>query len=422
MKKYNLFLRSQTICILFLNLHLSVIASEQLSESTDRQISPNLSNSKIYNFFNNVYEHFKKPKAIPQPEDPYIEEREAPTNSREVILRLKKEIKGNNVEAMYELGLLYQAMKNYKQALQWFQQASLAGHYLAVYRQGQMYLYGQGTKINYEKATELFKDSVENGNISNSMYALGKMYLYGNGVDQNSQEAFYWFQRAVDNGHFLAPYELGKMYRYGIGIDQNFQVAFQLFKKSAEKNNYKSMYELGKMYRYGDGITQNYNEALQWFSRAVDNGSHTDAMNELGKMYKYGKGTDQNFQVAFQLFKKSAEKDNYNSMYELGKIYLYGDGITQNYNEALKWFLRAVEGNHYMAMYKIGRMYLYGNGVTQNYDTAIEWLMRSSEKGNRYAKTLLFTIQKDEYWQNHHRKNTLKNCSKSFLNKITQNF
>ena len=204
MKKHNLFtlLEYQTILILLLNLHFSVIAVEQL-ESTDRYVRPNVSNSKVKNFLNNFYEHLKKPKTIPLSEKPYIEKRKVPTNPKKIIHQLKEEIKTNNIEAMYELGLLYRAMKNYKQALKWFQTASLAGHYLAMYEQGQMYRYGNGTKVNYEKAIELFKDSAENGNIAASMYALGKIYQYGNGVNRNLHQAFHWFQRAVDNGNFL---------------------------------------------------------------------------------------------------------------------------------------------------------------------------------------------------------------------------
>jgi len=84
--------------------------------------------------------------------------------------------------------------------------------------QGNAYYYGEGVKMNLEKAFNCYSEAAKEGN-AEAMCLLGYCYKKGIGTAVNESEAFKLFNESAELGFPMAMFNLGECYEKGIGCD-----------------------------------------------------------------------------------------------------------------------------------------------------------------------------------------------------------
>ncbi|MFT7661493.1 MAG: hypothetical protein ACI89S_002618 [Gammaproteobacteria bacterium] len=109
----------------------------------------------------------------------------------------------NNVEAQYNLGVLYVegrgASKDPKLALHWFLRAAGQQHPGAQYNLGHLYMVGSGVEVDEIEAMKWWRMSSDNG-YPLAAYNLGRAYFSGVGGTVDLLKAKHWFQVAASQG------------------------------------------------------------------------------------------------------------------------------------------------------------------------------------------------------------------------------
>ncbi|UZO03820.1 uncharacterized protein OCT59_024221 [Rhizophagus irregularis] len=153
--------------------------------------------------------------------------------------------------------------KNNEKAFNLFIDASEKNHILAQYFVGRCYLYENGTTKNDKLAFEYY-EKVANKNLSYGQLSLGYCYekgigveidlkktIYCNGIGTkiDKQKAFELYQNAANLGHndVHAQYNLALMYEKGDGITKYIDKAIYWYKKSAKQGNQDAQNKLKKL-------------------------------------------------------------------------------------------------------------------------------------------------------------------------------
>ena len=93
---------------------------------------------------------------------------------------------------------------------------------------------GRGVQEDKVKATEYYRQSAENGNIT-AMCNLGYCYYQGIGVEENDEEAVKWFRKAAELGQPRALFLLGECYEEGNGVAADLRRAREYYDQAADK-------------------------------------------------------------------------------------------------------------------------------------------------------------------------------------------
>ena len=261
----------------------------------------------------------------------------------ESFKEVQKKAKNDDVQAQYDLGMMYYTgngtKKNFSEAFKWWLKAAKHGHPQAQRAVGTLYDNGEGVKKNPKEAFKWMLKAAENGDMA-AQSAISSFYSVGwdaAGVKPNQAEAEKWKRKLTEpRKHELSDYELHftainyefkdkakaiEIYRglvereyvpayFSLGLfccrEKNYEEAYKWLIKSGEHGNAYAQCILGSMYYNGEGGRQDYSEAAKWYRKAADNG-HTVALYDLGMMYYEGKGVEKDEGQAVKLWKK-AEK------------------------------------------------------------------------------------------------------------------
>ncbi|MBR1731643.1 MAG: SEL1-like repeat protein [Ruminococcus sp.] len=259
-------------------------------------------------------------------------------------------------------------------------------------RIGNMYLNGQGTEANVNKAVEWLNKAAEQDN-PDALYQLGYIYSSDKYSIVDEEKAFDYYARALksyikaeeENANATAEYRISRMYLKGIGTEVNSDEAIKWFTKAALNHNGEAAYQLYKLYSDGALIEQNSELAGQFLEMAcyLDN---PYAQYALGNIEL----ENGNLENSIKWLKESAEKEMPFASYKLGSIYgseeysVFDEALSQKYYEAaLSQFQINYEeqADDYLA-YRIGNMYLNGQGTEANVNKAVEWLNKAAEQDN----------------------------------------
>jgi TPR repeat protein len=149
-----------------------------------------------------------------------------------------------------------------------------------------MYFNGWGVLKDYSEAMKWFQKAADQGD-AEAQVNLGGMYFNGQGVKQDYAEAVKWFQKAAEQGDTYAQNNLGVMYSKGQGLKQDYAEALKWFQYAAEKGYAEAQFNLGAIYFNGQGVPKDYSEAVTWFQRAAEKG-HVEAQNKLKELSASG--------------------------------------------------------------------------------------------------------------------------------------
>jgi TPR repeat protein len=300
----------------------------------------------------------------------------------------KKAAKKGNVEAQFNLGLMYYnglgVDKDYAKAVEWYQKAADQGLAVAQFNLGTMYENGRGVAKDYTKAFEWYEKAADQG-YAKAQFNLGWMYQNGLGVDKDYAKAFEWYGKAADQGYANAQYSLGVMYQNGLGVEKNYTRAAEWFKRSANQGYPEAQFNLGVMYENGEGVTKDDDKAVEWYEKAADQG-YANAQYSLGVMYREGCGVRQDYAKAKEWYEKAAKKGNVEAQFDLGLMYYFGQGVAQDYAKAFEWIQKAADQGNAGAQNNLGFMYEKGEGVEKNYLKAFEWYEKAAKQGLAQAQ------------------------------------
>jgi TPR repeat protein len=148
-----------------------------------------------------------------------------------------------------------------------------------------------GLSKSDKKAMKLHKRAAELGNW-HAMAQLADLYMEGEGVKLNPKKAKELFRTAADKGVAMAQISLGKLY-----YDAEpplYGEAYRYFKMAADQGRTDAEHCVGVCYIYGQGVEKDLDEAERWFTRAAAE----KGIGEAEKWYRSKRGTDTSRDVA----------------------------------------------------------------------------------------------------------------------------
>ena len=340
-------------------------------------------------------------------------------NSDQALYWYKKSAGQGNIDAMFNMGGIFDERNEVQQAFHWYQQAADKGSADAQYSLGLCYELGRGVFVDpekaffwYEKAAgqdypeaqermaefyaegevvkkdpvrafHWYKCAADNGVVS-AQYQVGESYFYGIGVAKDRDEAFRWYQQAAGEKHPGAICQQGYCYEYGIGTAKDLRLAFGCYQDAAERGDAGAMYRLGRCYHLGIWTAEDPEKAFKWFRLAGEN-EYEDAYFYLGWCYDNGEGTAKNAEKAFYWYEKGAEAEDDYALFQLGMCYHLGKGTSKNFQKALSYYLQAAENGHAGACYSAGWCYDHGEGTAKDEKKAFYWYQKALEKDSVLA-------------------------------------
>jgi len=157
---------------------------------------------------------------------------------------------------------------SYEKAMEWFDKAADDGDVDALYEISLLYEENEedDMAVDYQlKAAEL-------GHVG-SMVAIGFKYQEGNsGLDQDYEMALEWFFKASSFKSGIAMWAMGTMFNEGLGVKQDFTQARKWFEKAYDFGYSQACYNIGLLFENGLGVEKDVMKAIEWYSKDEDNG------------------------------------------------------------------------------------------------------------------------------------------------------
>jgi hypothetical protein len=256
--------------------------------------------------------------------------------------------------------------------------------------------------------------------------ALGSMYLTGNGSEINYDKAYHWLRLGAANGDSLAAYFLGIMCEYGMGkvapdhvrAERHYTSVYKNIHANAEKGKLEYMNILAEMYYYGRGLEKNKATAMKMFRYCAKRRWYP-AVENLGVIY-YSDNELRDLGKAKTLLISAAARDYPRAQFFLSEYYFDHN----NREEAMELLKASEMGGFPPAKYKLAQEYmktgipgadrLFRSAAEDGYapamlmvaagiahiDQKIVWIKRAAEHNSvpamlKYAKLLRDQVTPD---------------------------
>jgi TPR repeat protein len=174
-------------------------------------------------------------------------------------------------DSQYFLGMLYLNGENgsemdAEEAAYWFNRAAENGNIEAQYNLGLLYLKGEGVEKDPQKGIRLLQKAASAGS-SDAQNSLGLLYLNGEGVKKDPQKGKRLLEQAAESGNVDAQNNLGMLY-----FEKDYSLAAYWFDRAARQDFPYAQYNLAVMYLDGLGVKQNKESAIFWMQKAASQG------------------------------------------------------------------------------------------------------------------------------------------------------
>ena len=227
------------------------------------------------------------------------------------------------------------------QALKWYEKAAHRGDYDSMMLSARMYINGEGTDVNHQKALEYYLLAAETHKEAKAYFNLGSLYQSDFLGSPDYEKALHYYSLAAEKGDPKAHFYLGVAYQDGIIIKRDNRKAFEHFFDSA-KGEYPDAYiKVAIYFHNGQFVEKNIEKSLSWFEKATEIGD-SFAICKLGEIYYSGNGVQKNLGKAFTLFSQAAELGESDALFNLGVMYYKGIYVRQDVEEAIELWKKAV--------------------------------------------------------------------------------
>lgn len=163
-------------------------------------------------------------------------------------------------------------------ALHYYELAASKGNVVALYNAGCCYLFGNGTKVDKQKAYMYFEEAATKGDCD-AQFRMGDAYFEGVEMSEDNARAVYWLEKSAEQNCFWAYPQLGMCYQNGWGVETDYSRAFQLFQE-AEKHmdQYGNVFQtyicqgLGSAYGWGEGVDEDIELGISYLDKGIQLG------------------------------------------------------------------------------------------------------------------------------------------------------
>lgn len=252
---------------------------------------------------------------------------------------------------------------DYAEALSWFIKGAEAGLDYCMYSASYMYLHGQGTDPDPEKALYWAEKCVktENGaDYRNHLQAVRKelqawkteeplrnasaeelyelAYRFSKDSGQYDPERFlYWLKKAADAGNRQAALDLAMTMLDGFSANYDRSAGIEALKKLAEEGMWEAAWELVGIYRESDPA-----EAFHWLSLAWQNGA-PQASYDLAEHYAKGTVCPEDPEKAFSLYLQACQENDPRAYFRTAMCLMTGNGCPEDRDAAAEYFRLALK-------------------------------------------------------------------------------
>lgn len=114
-------------------------------------------------------------------------------------------------------------------------------------------------------------ETAQQGN-AESQYQLGMRYQYGDGVRMDINKANQWLAKAATSGNVRSQHALSMFYQQYATNTEGAKKALLWEKKAADRGSADAQYALGIMFKNGRLVRKNEAEARRWLTMAAQQG------------------------------------------------------------------------------------------------------------------------------------------------------
>ena len=248
-------------------------------------------------------------------------------------------------KAQRKLGVCYVSgigvSQDYKMAIYWFDKAAQQGNLWAMYNIGSIYQVLKNSRSNsiFEATVKRANHEISKHNNIEALSVLGRCLLFGKSVPKDETRAFAYLKKSAEGGDENAQAFIGYCYYRGKGVTQNKSEAIKWFEQSANQGNSMGQCYLGVCYLRADGVTEDEVKGLSLLKKSAIQGNST-SQKLLGNYYY---GIKQDYDMAFYMYDKSAVRGNVGGMFNLALCFEHGYGTMANRDKARYWYEKAAE-------------------------------------------------------------------------------
>jgi uncharacterized protein len=225
------------------------------------------------------------------------------------------------IGAQYMLGMYYEKLAKYPEAINWFQKSSDQGNAQAIHKLGELYLRGQGVQKDPETAVEYFRKAAKlgfppaNDQLNKIQGMLGSSCVFTGTISSAIQE----MKRKAETGDVIAEENLGMVLFNGELTRVDVVHGLEWIQKAAEQGNVEAELKLGVNSMFGIKVPQDIPKAMVWLEKASAGGSSLASRN-MADIYMGGFVIDQNLPEARKWYKKAADQGDQKAAAELSQV------------------------------------------------------------------------------------------------------
>ena len=312
----------------------------------------------------------------------------------------KYEYESEDIE--YQLGMRSVVQEDYNDALERFEKAFNNGNTLAGTKLAQMYYFGKGCDVNYDKACSIFKYNADTESCPLSTAWIADMYRMGKGFQKDEIKAKNIYVSNKDNlllmceyGDSDAQYFLGYDLMYGTFGEKNSNEGFKWLEKSSDQGNVASKVEIAKCFLYGDPVEKQEHIGFEILS-SISNTSNKKCHYEIGRCFYFGIGTDKDYSLAYKHLLFAAERGHVSAQSFVGDMLYLGEGVSCDYGKAREWFEKAAKHDNSNSLLRLAFIYDYGRGVKVDKDKALTYYKKAADLDNSTACSCLADIYSEK--------------------------
>ncbi len=316
---------------------------------------------------------------------------------------LQEKAQQGDIEAQYELGLMYQGGRGVSQndtrAMAWLQKAAEAGHDKAQYALA-LLLRKNEAGGDLPVSLRWQEQAAQKGN-TEAQYGLGLMYANGQYVPQDQERARFWYGQAASRGHLAARLALGNMQLQAAPSRSNISPTHPVAPASYTQTEQPAWQSLDLAKDASETAGVSIKPAVEKLTAQAPDMSHLSAKQlrqaafqgdvyaqfTLGIMYEDGTGElRRDLSQAATWYLKAARQGYPKAQHNLALLYEDGRGLPQSYKQAAIWYQKAADSGFSEAQNNLAVLYIMGSGVPENKFKAEQLLRAAVQQGNENAQ------------------------------------
>ena len=287
------------------------------------------------------------------------------------------------LQDQYSFGL------NVEEAMKWLELSGKGGYHQAQFTRAYLLLYGEH-EANKDPvlAFNLLKELTENHpDYGLGFYQLGICYEEGLGTEIDYKKAIDAYKESVDQVIY-SKIRIGDIYATGFNDSEegvsSYKLAFDYYCMAAQQNDPYAYMRLGDCFERGIWVKKDGKKALSNYKMADKLGGHPTAKYTIAALLLSGStNLKRDIKKGISYLIDAATKDNNEfAQVELATYYFFGEcGLERDFPAAVYYFHLASEKNNLDALYFLGIIHMNGMGLKKDTEKGIEYLCKASERG-----------------------------------------